>query len=298
MKNFIIDLIEILKDNSSDISEIKTYKKGVLPPLPAFPALSILPQSETFSYQYSGGKYRVAKEVELQLYLKGLSLKVIKESLRSLIKRITRILTDNYTLSGTLYDLYLESQGFQDPLVLTNSIIQSATIRIIGYSFEFKPTNIASDESLKHLDENKVISEIKELFIRYKNSIEYPLSTIKSLNLQTIGPQSNFPAVLIAGSLDSPRVRTFTGLDTLELRCEISIFTKLLDKNYALYSNLDLVENIKRVLQLSGNLNGYLLNPEILRINYFRTLNPMLGLVYSSVLEYGGQGIESLTNSF
>ena len=298
MKNFIINIIDVLKDNNSTISSIKTYKKGVLPPLPVFPALSVLPISESYNYNYSNGKYRVNREVNLEIYIKSISLKNAREQLRDLIENVKTILTENYTIEGLVDDLHLRTLDFDDPLSFGDSILQRGVITINGFTYENKPSDRLSDSSISEATENQIIDELKDMFITYKDDATYPLNTIKSLNVQTIAPQVAFPAVLIAGSLASQRYREYTGLDVLDMTCEISVFTKLVDKDYALYTNLDIAENIKRNLQRVANLNGYLLDPEIERINYYRSFDGRLGLIYQSSLMYRGRALSLIDNDF
>jgi len=226
-----------------------------------------------------------------------LKIKEAREKLKKILKDITAIFEANYTVNGQVYDLYLEVQSMPDPLIAGRDVIQGATIRIHGYTNETKPTRSVST-TISASDENAVINAIYELLKTNKNHENYSIENIKSMNLQSISPKAAFPSVLIGNSPRSPRQRSFAGMDTLELNIPIYIFTKLMDKDWALFKNLDITENIKRILQLDSDLGGRLFSPEIESINYYRTLDDRLGLVYQSTINYIGSLYEPLTNTF
>ena len=299
MKQFLKDVIDTLKDNAEEFESnnlsIQTYKKGVLPPLPTFPAVSVLPQRELFNYGWTGGKFKIEKEAELQFYVKGLNLKDARKQLRALVEMSTHILTDNYTVNNDdIYDLYIEDETYDDPLTLANSILQGCNLTIHGYKYDYKPLDKLPAENLVYTNQNEIVESIYNFFKAYKNHQDYPLTSINSLSVNSIGTAVRFPAVLITGSLDNTRERSFTGIDTLFLQNEFSIYTKLMDKDAALYSNLDLSYNIFRLLQIANSLGGRFLNAEVMEINYTRNISERLGLVYESVIRWDAEILEPL----
>jgi len=296
MKDLIINIAQILIDNNEQIDSIKTFKKGVLPPSPVFPAISISPIRETFSYQYSNSKYRIMREVRLDLYFKSMNMLTARENLRRMTSNIRDVLTDNFTINDRLYDLYIKVEDFDSPIMVGDSVIQSVSISLNGFCFDYKPDDIEIPISIVESKGNDIITQLKNLFINKKDHLNYPLNTIKSLSMQTLSPQLIFPAVLIAGPLNSDRMRNFTGMDSLNTICEISVFTKLLDKDYSLYSNLDITQNIRKVLEISDDLGGYLINSQVLTVDYLRNIHPNLGAVYHSIISLGGLMIEGVLN--
>ena len=74
------------------------------------------------------------------------------------------------------------------------------------------------------------------------------------------------------------------GIDVVDREVRLEIFTKMLDKDFALFNNLDLIENAKRLIQLDSTLGGAAMDSEIDNISYFRLNDDNLGLLYNSII--------------
>ena len=75
----LLTSIKTMAKTDSDFSGIQTWKRGILPPMPTFPAFTVLPIRETFPRIYAGGRYHVERDVAIDVYVKGLESEVIAE---------------------------------------------------------------------------------------------------------------------------------------------------------------------------------------------------------------------------
>jgi hypothetical protein len=293
MKDLITKIHKVFVDNRSKIRLLKTFKNGVLPPTPAFPAMAILPQKESFSYLYTGGKYRVNRELELQVVTKTMNKRDGRDQVEDLMDGCIRIIRDNHEFEGECYDTFADLHDMEDPIEREDSIVDVGIIKLNCFSFEFKPDRRLRTTKLYEAKSNHLLSQIYDLFWTYKNDVDYPLRNLKGLEVQSLGPRIQFPLALVS-EMSVDRDRTFTGIDIATREIRIEIFTKLLDKDFALYSNLDLVENIKKILQLDSTLGGAVLDSEIDNISYLRSRSDVLGLIYNSIITFGCQAQEYL----
>ena len=292
-KDLIIKIHKLFVDNKDKIPSVVTFKKGVLPPLPAFPALAILPIEETFNYNYSGGRYKVNRKMELQVITKTVNKRDGRDQVEDLIDKCNRILRDNPTIEDQCFDCIVSVQDLGDPIERDNSLLTFGVITLSCLSFEDKPERRESVIELYETKSNHLVSQIYDQFIKYKNDQDYPLNSISTLHVQTLGPQPAFPVVIIS-DMGCDRIRQFTGIDMPSREIRIEVITKLLDKDFALFQNLDICENIKRVLQMDYTLGGAAINSEVERINYFRNKDESLGLLYDSIFTFTCQTLEYL----
>jgi len=282
-KDLIIQVHRTFLDNRDKIPLLKTFKKGVLPPLPVFPAMAILPIRDDFNYMYSGGKYRVSREIEIQIVGKSLRKRDARDQVQTLIDGCIRIIRDNPTFNDLCYDTYAESQDLEDPIERTDSVLEIGTIKVLCYSFEYKPTRAARSVTLYESSGTHLLSQIYDRFHSHKLDPDYPLKALKQFHVQTMGPKVQFPAAILS-ELIGDRERTMAGIDIVNREVRLEIFTKMLDKDFALFSNLDLAENAKRIIQLDSTLGGAVQDSEVDNISYFRLQDDSLGLLYNTII--------------
>jgi len=282
-KDLIIQIHRTFLDHRDKIPLLKTFKKGVLPPLPVFPAMAILPKRDDFSYVYSGGKYRVQREFEIQIIAKSLKKRDARDQVQTLMDGCIRIIRDNPSFNDLCYDTYAESQDLEDPIERTDSVLSIGTIKMLCFSFENKPTRAVRSVSLYESSSTHLLSQIYDLFINNKNDVDYPMSGLKNFKVQTLGPTVSFPAAILS-ELIGDRVRSMSGIDIVSREIRLEIFTKMLDKDFSLFSNLDLCENAKRIIQLDSTLGGAVQDSEIDNISYYRLQDDALGLLYNSII--------------
>jgi hypothetical protein len=282
-KDLIIQIHKTFVENRDKISSLKTFKKGVLPPLPAFPAMAILPMRDDFSYTYSGGKYRVAREYEIQIISKNMKKRDGRDEVQKLMDGCIRIIRDNFTFNDLCYDTYAESQDLEDPIERTDSILTVGTIKLLCYSFEYKPSRAKRSVSLYESKSAHLLSQLYDLFKYNKQDIDYPMSALKQLYVQTLGPKILFPCAILS-EITGDRERAMAGIDVFEREVRMEIYTKMMDKDFALYQSLDLAENAKRIIQLDSTLGGAAQNSEIDHISYLRLQDESLGLLYNSII--------------
>ena len=294
MKDLVVKVHKVFVDNKNKLPLLKTFKNGVLPPLPAFPALSILPETDIYIYGISGGKYKVRRNLSIQLITKGLNKRVNRDQLTEMMDGISRIIRDNSTFEDVCYDSFIEVQDLDDPVEKSNSILSFGVMHLSCLSYETLPVIRFNTVDLYESRGSHLLSQIYDKFIEYKNHPTYPLTALKSLNIQVMKPTIAFPSVLIS-EMGADRRRRLAGIDLIDRDVRIEIFTKLLDKDFALFSNLDITERIKRILQIDTNLSGATIDSNILRIDYTRTRSDTAGLLYNSIISYSCITQEYLT---
>ena len=282
-KDLIIQVHKTFVENRDKIPGLKTFKNGVLPPLPAFPAIAILPKRDSFNYKYSGGKYIVSRELELQVIAKSIKKREARDQVQKLMDGCIRIIRDDSTFNDLCYDTWAESQDLEDPIERTDSVLSIGTIKMLCYSEEYKPARASRSVNLYESSGTHLLSQIYDIFHTHKNDIDYPMRYLKQFYVQTMGPKVQYPAAILS-EIVGDRNRTLSGIDVVDREVRLEIFTKMQDKDFALFSNLDLIENAKRLIQLDSTLGGATRDSEIDNISYFRLNDDNLGLLYNSII--------------
>jgi len=176
-KDLLIQIHKTFVENRDRVSTLKTFKNGVLPPLPAFPAMAILPIRDDFNYAYSGGKYKVQREYELQIIVKSLKKREATDEVQKLMDGCIRIITDNSTFNDLCFDTYAESHDMQDAIERVNSVLAIGTIKLLCYSFEYKPSRAQRATRLYQSGSTHLLSQIYDVF---KNNDDETSTALKN----------------------------------------------------------------------------------------------------------------------
>ena len=76
MKQTLTDIKTVLLTyQNTTLSDLRTYKRGCLPPMPSFPALAILPEKEKIIRRRSNGQQVVERDILIEVYAKAVDRK-------------------------------------------------------------------------------------------------------------------------------------------------------------------------------------------------------------------------------
>jgi len=291
-----VDLLYQLKKillhyQKSTLSGVRTFKLGVLPPQPIFPAINIMPEEETYQYNYNGGKYEVLRSFLFEIYARHDSPAHAMETARDLVGFIKEILKINQTLDGVAVDLEFHPRIFEELISFHGKYLQIGTIPIRVLSYEFLPINRVQEDRIVSTTSSELINEIFQTLLNCKlKSGQFSLRNVAQFEKSRIPPIPKFPAITVTEpQLDQNR--TYTGLDAGNRDFEVSIYTRLLDKDALLTDNLKILEVVKDVLQLHHRFGGRCIHSWVDSVQFLRqTLD--IGSVYTTTLRLKTQSQE------
>lgn len=284
----IVDLLyqiknTLLRHQRGSLKDIKTFKLGVLPPQPIFPALNIMPEEETYSYPFNGGKYEVHRSFLIEIFVRHDTPASAMEQTRDLVGHLKEILKSNRDMDGHAVDVEFHPRFFEEVIAFQGKYLQIGTIPIRVLSYEFLPENRVDEDVIVPTTSSELVKEIYETFQLYRlRPGNLSLKTIEQLEKSRIPPIPKFPAI----SLIEPQIgqdRFYTGLDAGRRDFDISIYTRLLDKDPLLIENLTLLEVIKDIVQINHRFSGKCIQSFIDSVQFIRqTLN--IGNVYTTTI--------------
>lgn len=142
MKDLLFNMESTLKAyQNTDLDFINTWKVGVLPSIPAFPALVLLPQSEIVLKRLSNQKRYVERSVLVELYLLDFDTSRLYENLVEKSETVFNILQDKFYILNedkerTCYSFELTNIDFSDRGPWGNKMLQKARFIFKGRSWE------------------------------------------------------------------------------------------------------------------------------------------------------------------
>ena len=268
----------LLDYQNSDLKAVKTYQRGVLPPIPQFPAIAVLPVRETLSAPRSGGVCRNDRELSIEIYEKGLKSSVNLRTAMDIADAIKDILKDKFRMEekGTenTYDLYMDTQTIGEPQPFRNSMLQKITIPVVCRSLESLPS-ASSSTKIKDASQKDLLDEIFNRIDWYKFS-----KAIKTKKKATLPPCMGYPSIHVLEDTDI-RDRTEAALDMPTREFTIAIFNKQLDKEVLLDDLITIVEDTKDCLQENSKFNNKCRNSWIPTIEY-GSYTTDRGILYSA----------------
>ncbi len=236
---------KFLEYQSTTLSSIKTYKLGIMPPRPAFPAISILPVSERLYSPKSDGTYRSDKVVNIEIYHKGLKLEDVSRTNRDMIDYVKDVLYDNYRLKYggeyASYDTVIDVEIISEPQNFKDSIIMKSTIPITCKTFEqITKGNVTT--SIEESDGKDLLDEIYSTIDAYSFT-----NAQKKIGRGTVPPTILYPSIYVVENTNFPE-RYEAGIDRPNSMFSISVFEKMLDKEYLLRNLITTIDDVKTCL--------------------------------------------------
>jgi len=292
------DLLTALKERlllyqTSTLSAVKTWKRGVLPPIPTFPALAILPVNEALSSPRSGGAYRCDRELLIEIYTKGLTPEKIMKSNLEIVEAVKDVLKTEYELDHNAikrtYDLVMDTHTLGEPYPFKNSIVQKSTIPVICRSLEKFPTMSARDTgrfdtSITDSNPSDLMDKVLGVLSSYGSYTKAPKVQRKG----TLPPCMSYPSLHVLEDTDR-KERYAAGVDRPNRIFTIALFNRQLDKEVLLNTLMTLTEEVKDCLQENPKFGNRCSNSWIPTVDYgtFNTESGPLYGVFITLLTWG-----------
>ena len=259
-----------LEYQNTTLADVNTYKRGILPPIPLFPALVLLPYTEVIGRYVAPNKYYVTKSIFVELYEKSLSSSSSLRETTKLADVVRDILYADRQFKdsgGTpiCYDSVITLESYGEEVPYKNQMLQKTSFLVEFTMKEDLPSALGTDtDDIVSTDVNDLTDTIYSAIYAERSS---SLSNVKTYKKDVIEPVMTFPAVCVlanAGEAD----HTWAGFDTVAKTFEIIVLDKMLDKEALLNRVLGITEDIKDILQQHYKLDGKALNSSIGTITY------------------------------
>ena len=297
MSTLLSNVKQVFLDNKGTIG-VSHLKKGVLPPLPVFPVIAILPISESIIQYRNNGAYVIQRGINIEVYDKNYDVKVANEKVKDIITNIVNVCQTQNQLganrwSTSVFDSTWSDASYEQPFAYKNQIVQTGTLSMTFISNENMPIGRPSYVTVVETNFSDVLDQIYTIINSYVDGSDatFDLTAVKTIYKKEIPPIGNFPCITINGGVTS-RERARTGEDTTNFSVEIVVWTKLLDKEWTLNQNLDLVEILKDVIQYNEQWNGKAVSSIINSIDYERANVNKIGFTYRTVFNITVEGVE------
>lgn len=287
MKDLLTQMKSLMKADAS-FSGINTWKRGVLPPIPAFPVIAVLPVLETFPRIYAGGMYHVERVVNVEVWAYSLDSNQAIESSMDWIEKVKEFVQANTTWGGQAIDTYMgtESSGGQEQF--KTGFAQSCVIPLTILSQEYYPS-VTIETAQVEVSSKGLLDAIIDTIDNYKSTT---LAKVQRFYHGTIKGIPALPAVGIVEETEN-FAHEWAGVESVNRAFQIFCWCKLVDKEWSLDMNLDLVEALKNILQANRNFGGKCIDSNIAAIEYgsMQTENSVL---YDGTLRLGCNSKEKL----
>jgi len=279
MKTLLTTIKDSLKADS-DFAAINTWKRGVMPPEPAFDAISVVPLRERKIEHFAGRMYHVARDVVLNIFVKSLNPKEALEDAMDWIEKMKEHVQANFQWSETAMDTRMGAEQFGEPESWTKAaMVQPAAL----------PLTVISKEWLYANDTTTTISEGSA-----RSLGDYIHTTLKASALLTDISQSAFywkvippiprlPALCLVENTEA-FMRTWAGADEPIRAFVITVWEKLLARETMLDNILDAVENVKDVVQGNHTWGGRCIYSDIVEVIFGEYVTEEVAL-YSASLQ-------------
>lgn len=271
IKAFLLDKSK--EGLSENLAKVKQFKKGVLSPIPIFPAVVIVPLSERLERFYSGGMYHAGREVEIYVYVKGIG-KQKEDSLQCLetIEEIRNLLYGDHTLNKSeIYNLEFGEEDYgQTPF--GRLMLQKGRFTATFWSKESLPSDRIANIALSSADVKDLLDSITDKFKECKADGSLDVRQIENVDLPPITKFSSLGIIELPSSIEHKEA----GRDTHFRNFSVFVWSKLFDKEIALDANLDLIEQIKDLIWKNYKWEGQTQNTRIQTINYQMLQESML----------------------
>ena len=262
-------LLESNKGPGKTLSSIKVIKRGVLPPQNPMPLIALIPTEEQVVKKYSSNLVSVNKNFDIFIYNRDYRGKQGVYDLETMVDQTKEILVDNYLLpvSGTqkVIDTRIgrTEYGTEDT---DSSILNVARLPISCYVREQQESPTRRGAIANNPTGRTLVSEITT-FLKNEKSTTLG-NKVHVIRDGEVGPESKYPAIYVSQGRASTE-RRVTGADAIERPISVDLLSKIQrGADEELTDHLDIVENMKTVLEKDPSINSYAWDSEISNIQY------------------------------
>ena len=260
------DLLTTIKDSlraNSDFVDINTWKRGVLPPVPAYPCIAILPVSERYPRIFAGGMYHVERSVNIEVVTFTYESKTSLDQCMDFVEKTKEHIQANTTWDDTAVNTIMGQERLGSSTQPKRGFIQSCVVPITVKSREFYP-GMTIENTLVESSSKDLLDVIGNTIKTYKDTT---LAKVKRYHVGTVKSTPEFPAVSVVEESEIFS-HTWAGREGVTRTFQIFTWTKLSDRESHLDWNLDLVEELKDIFQVNRNFGGRCIDSNLTGIDY------------------------------
>jgi len=260
-EQFTADILQKIKLYlQSDLTGINTWKLGILPPVPVFPAIAILPTSENTVKYLSSGQRTTRRVYDLEIHTKGLSVEAVEKKNYELVNKLEELLRTNlnYNLRDTILDLVIGSpvSQVQPTSIDSSQFICTSILKVETFSKNYIANRLVGKTDLNSDTTNESASYTLLLklfnFLKVLRTVPvttYGLADVVVLEKNEIPATAKLPAVLVIQP-DYDVNRKWAGMDSQNKRLEIKVLTRAVPQEAQLLQNLDITKRILQALEV------------------------------------------------
>jgi len=291
----------ILKQEKVDrLRSIETIKMGVLTNIPIFPAIVTVPVVQQIR-EIGTEKVDIIRTIRFDVYTYKLDTEAAFNQCLGIINTLKLILRLSYSetqgylpdLAGEnkAFDLVIAEARFDDQIPFKNGFIQLGSFMIDVYSKGFYYDLSNTIEAYQINTQSKELMEvIKDTLKAYKGNILKKVAAFKS---GVLTPSMVYPLLYVTCDLEEIK-RKFTSADQAERLFKILIISKMLDKEEALLENLDISDEVIKILYSNSYFGGRVFNIDHPLIEYGQ-IDMDDVVMYGTSISFTTQSIETLT---
>lgn len=280
----------LLRYQNSELKDVRTWKRGVLPPAPTFPACAIMPERVRLFYERNG-QITLVWEFNIEFFARHTDPRVAIETAQTLAQNAKTVLKQHFKLDGVPGDLSstlvvdtelrpIYQEAVPQP---SGQYMHMAVVPIEITQYEDLPEDRIVEELAGYTDSVELIQFMEnrlEAFARDAGALS--LRSVVQFSRSIIPPIPKYPAVTINEVL-TKHDRSLTGTDVVSHSFDFSVFTDLLPQEVNLDLNFTLVDILVKVIQLNHAWGGRAEQTTVDEVEFVREIN-QIGRVYRSTI--------------
>ena len=229
------------------------------------------------------------RSFQLEIYVKALDVQEAIDKAKDIghiVVDIVRAQKDT-NWGGRVIDSAIVGPNEEDPVIFDKYKIGVVTLVLSFLSYENIPDKRIDAGLIENDESSSGLSKlIEEVITQHHDTPLFDLSLAEVAQVDRAFHPAipKYPAITIA-TPDYEIDRRYAGVDVTIRHYEITVWTKLLDKEVKLDQNLDVVEKLKDLLNIYQGWNGKCMR-SILRSVEFGINELPIGKVYRSTIFY------------
>jgi len=273
MKDLVLSVrnaLEAERVPGGGLARVMQVKRGVLPPSPLFPIVTVIPNAERIRTYRAGRQVAVVREVSvwtLSMDARGRSgidlCKDIADTCLTILRGVPRLPdgegapTVKMPLFGVL--------DFQENQPIRHGGVYGVRLPVSYESNEIMPTPLLEKEQIDNPSSKEMVSQMLSAF---QGKRAAGLANIRGMFAEDWGPRMEYPRILVTSGEDLQGSR-WKGVDDIAGNFEVYVESLIgTAKDMALDFHLDLLEPIKDALQEQVNWGGRTVRSEIQGISF------------------------------
>lgn len=290
----------LLQYQNSELAAVKTWKRGVLPPTPTFPACAVMPQRCLIYGDYNRRK-QLEWEFSLEFFARHTDPRVAIETATELAQAAKMVMKQHFKLgaisgdpsSTNVVDTELQPTYTESISQPPGQYMQMAVVPLRITQYEALPDNVQVPVEAGFTDNVELVRFIQtrlENWARYKGLPN--LGQVSLFARSVAPPVAKFPAVTVIENQHNHH-RELTGLDIVNRTYDFSVYTNLLPQEVNFDLNLALVDQLVKVLWIDYAWGGRAELTDVEEIQFVREQNEV-GRMYRSTVTANIQCREQL----